>query len=109
MSGPAGGCFARRPFLSFGGRARGFSAVRRPNPQAFFKATKTPGRQAGAADAAGGPVFCIFRESLIDPVIHADGIFLRPAASQRPRNSAAIPSASFLAGGKNLPVIAKTS
>jgi len=34
---------------------------------------------------------------------------LRPAASQKPRNSAAIPSVSFLAGRKNLLVIAKTS
>ena len=51
------------------------------------------------------------RESLIDSVIHADGIciFLRPAASQKPRNSAAIPLVSFLAGGKNLLVIAKPS
>jgi len=50
-----------------------------------------------------------FRESLIDSVIHADGIFLCPAASQKPRNSAAIPSVSFLAGCKNLLAIAKTS
>ena len=49
------------------------------------------------------------KESLIDSVIHADDIFLRPAASQKPRNSAAIPSVSFLAGRKNLLVIAKTS
>ncbi len=49
------------------------------------------------------------KESLIDSVIHADGIFLRPAAAQKPRNSAAIPSVSFLAGCKNLLVIAKTS
>jgi len=45
-------------------------------------------------------------ESLIDPVIRADGIFLRPAAAQKPRNSAAVPLVSFLAGGKNLLVIA---
>jgi len=50
-----------------------------------------------------------FMESLIDSVIHADGIFLRHAAPQKPRNSAAIPSVSFLAGRKNLLVIAKTS
>ena len=48
------------------------------------------------------------RESLIDSVIYADGIFLRPAASQKLRNSA-VPSVSFLAGRKNLLVIAKTS
>jgi len=49
------------------------------------------------------------KESLIYSVIHADGIFLRPAASQKSRNSAAIPSVSFLAGRKNLLVSAKTS
>ena len=49
------------------------------------------------------------KESLIDSDIHADGIFLRPAASQKPRNSAVIPSVLFLAGRKNLLVIAKTS
>ena len=56
---------------------------------------------------AGGGTF--FRESLIDSDIHADGIFLCLAASQKPRNSGAIPSVSFLAGRKNLLVIAKTS
>ena len=49
------------------------------------------------------------REPLIYSAIHADGIFLRPATSQKPRNSAAIPSVSFLAGRKNLLVIAKIS
>jgi len=49
------------------------------------------------------------KESLIDSVVHADGIILRPAAAQKPQNSAAIPSVSFLAGRKKLLVIAKTS
>ena len=50
----------------------------------------------------------MIEESRNCSVIHADGIFLRPAAARKPRNSAAVPSVSFLAGRKNLLVIATT-
>ena len=66
-------------------------------------------KRAGELRPGYQPKKAFLKESLIYSVIHADGIFLRPAASQKPRNSAAIPSVSFLAGCKNLLVIAKTS
>ncbi len=89
-------------------KTNGFSGMR--NARAFFDscvkkrtAALLPFKQQG------GDFKRDTKESLIDSVIHADDIFLRPAASQKPRNSAAIPSVSFLAGRKNLLVIAKTS
>jgi len=66
-------------------------------------------KRAGELRPGYQPKKAFLKESLIYSVIHADGIFLRPAASQKPRNSAAIPSVSFLAGCKNPLVIAKTS
>jgi len=42
-----------------------------------------------------------FRELLINSVIHAEGIFLRPAAAESLVHSAAVSAVSFLAGQKN--------
>ena len=50
-----------------------------------------------------------FRDRGIVRLFTQTASFFRPAASQKPRNSVLFLSVSFLAGRKNLLVIAKTS